>query len=100
MGLKKHAEVCPVCKCSGKYKNYIDCNHTALTYTESTCHGCGGSGWVTVTDDATPELPYQNPYGRVYINSDVEKCEYLGQTKVKLCDGYDHYISCHIPYID
>jgi hypothetical protein len=32
-----HSELCPVCKGSGVFDG-------------RTCHGCGGSGWVTVHD--------------------------------------------------
>lgn len=43
-----HAELCPVCKGSGKYKKYFTTFSTGAIYTEMTCHGCGGKGWVVV----------------------------------------------------
>jgi len=46
-----HAEICPVCRGTGKYKDYMDCNYTATVYIEKICHGCNGSGWVTVGYD-------------------------------------------------
>lgn len=39
-------QICPVCNGSGKYKGNWDPNVTALPM-ETTCHGCGGLGWVT-----------------------------------------------------
>ena len=107
--MKKHAEICPVCKGKGVYIEYFDCNHTASTYTQHTCHGCSGTGWVTVTDDDTPDIPYYNPYGRTYLEkrdnstyNNTEFCEYYMQHKIKYPDGSNHYVSCdyHIPYID
>ena len=42
-----HAEVCPVCHGKGTiprdYGKWISYDEG-----EKTCHGCGGSGWVTV----------------------------------------------------
>lgn len=49
----EHAEICPVCSGSGKYKNMK-------------CHGCDGRGWVKVGTDyphISPYRPYQpEPY--------------------------------------
>jgi hypothetical protein len=52
-----HAEICPVCKGSGKATPTI------------ACHGCGGTGWVTVGYDSVPYYPsypiyptYPTPY--------------------------------------
>ena len=42
-----HAETCPVCKGSGKYK-------------KNKCHGCSGLGWVTVGVDY-PSFPPISP---------------------------------------
>ena len=43
----KEAVRCPVCEGSGKYK-------------KKKCHGCAGSGWVTIGDGGW-EIPYYNP---------------------------------------
>jgi len=48
-----HAEVCPICHGKGKIPNPE--NVTAPV--EITCHGCGGKGWVPVSDDSYP-YPY------------------------------------------
>lgn len=45
----EHAEVCPVCQGSGKYK-------------EEKCHGCDGRGWVKVGTD----YPYVQWYRHGY----------------------------------
>ena len=39
--IQSHAETCPVCWGKGKIK-------TDSTSKETTCHGCGGLGWVKV----------------------------------------------------
>lgn len=45
------AEMCPVCKGTGKYVEYLNyCTNTA-PYTEKTCHGCSGKGWVLVPEE-------------------------------------------------
>ncbi len=44
-----HAETCPICNGSGKIAirgGKLDT--TALASPTKTCHGCGGTGWVTV----------------------------------------------------
>ena len=46
-----HAERCPVCVGTGKIE-------------KETCHGCGGKGWVEVTDNEPcyyPYIPYRYP---------------------------------------
>jgi len=101
--MKRHAELCPVCKGSGKYRSSMDCNHTSITYTECTCHGCGGTGWITITDDTTPEYPYPNPFNNTYYqDSGTDSCDYYIQHKYEFPDGNNHYMSCdcHIPHID
>lgn len=42
-----HAETCPICNGSGKVPppSYPDSSAVPVPVT---CHGCGGSGWVTV----------------------------------------------------
>lgn len=44
------AEICPVCKGSGKYRKYYVTGLTADSYTETTCHGCNGIGWITISE--------------------------------------------------
>lgn len=48
-----HAEICPVCKGTGKYKEYYNLVSTTNAWTEKFCHGCDGKGWVTVQDAET-----------------------------------------------
>ena len=51
-----HAEICPICHGKGKIT-------TGKITTEGnemkTCHGCGGKGWVEVSDSPTI---YPYPY--------------------------------------
>jgi len=44
------AVTCPVCDGKGTVSNMGYNGHTS-TLTEITCHGCGGKGWVEVSDD-------------------------------------------------
>lgn len=45
-----HGEICPICKGTG----VVSGNTPDLTARYSiTCHGCGGLGWITVTDVRT-----------------------------------------------
>jgi len=48
-----HAEICPVCKGTGKYE-------------EKLCHGCGGKGWIEIGKDDNQYFPfvpyYPSPY--------------------------------------
>lgn len=48
--VKCHAERCPVCNGTGTYVEKYQPAHstTTITLQRSTCHGCGGKGWVTV----------------------------------------------------
>jgi len=41
------ADLCPVCRGSGKYKSS---NPVERLHGEKPCHGCWGRGWVEVTD--------------------------------------------------
>ena len=51
------AVLCPVCGGSGEV---ADKHNKAAT---TTCHGCGGKGWVEVQDDNPPTyVPYYPPY--------------------------------------
>jgi len=45
-----HAEKCPVCGGTGRVNLEPDPGTTAQMGNEVLCHGCGGSGWVTVAD--------------------------------------------------
>jgi len=54
----RHAELCPVCSGSGKYK-------------KKKCHGCGGKGWIEVGRDMDFSIPpyprpWPNPYDSPY----------------------------------
>ena len=94
--MRKHAEVCPVCKGSGKYRDYTNCNYTATIYVERTCHGCNGTGWITVTDDYTSG--WENPPKGTVVFSDSEAdmnryfqefCESRGINFSEFCDKDD-----------
>lgn len=100
--MKKHAEICPVCKGSGSYKDYTDCNYTATIYVERTCHGCNGAGWVEVIDDYTQDWNhlYQgtlifNNRGKNINKHYQEFCEEKDIQPVEFCDKGNH-----IPRID
>jgi hypothetical protein len=48
-----YAERCPVCNGAGKvYTNYYDGAQ------QKTCHGCSGTGWVTVWDITDQPAPW------------------------------------------
>ena len=52
-----HAEICPVCKGTGKVPDPNKYNSTALKDLVP-CHGCNGLGWVTVWEyTTTPYMP-------------------------------------------
>ena len=42
-----HAELCPVCKGTGRHS---DDNTKTIGAELNICHGCSGKGWVTVED--------------------------------------------------
>lgn len=46
-----HAEKCPVCGGTGKILK-DEYPFTTAINNPTTCHGCGGLGWVTVQDGA------------------------------------------------
>jgi hypothetical protein len=46
-----HAEICPVCGGKGRI-NDVDPTDACVARWKR-CHGCGGSGWVTVQDSDT-----------------------------------------------
>ena len=87
--MKRHAEVCPVCKGSGKYRDYTNCNYTATIYVERTCHGCNGSGYTS---------GWENPPQGTIVFSDNETdmnkyfqefCESRGIKYIEFCDKDD-----------
>ena len=100
--MKRHAEICPVCKGSGKYKEYLDYVTSTRAYIEKTCHGCHGSGWVEVTDNYASDLN-DLPQGTIVFSdseTDMNKyyqefCENRGIKPVEFCDEDNH-----IPHID
>ena len=51
-----HAETCPICGGTGKFRYPLLDGSSSATPLESTCHGCGGLGWVTVQDRDRPRL--------------------------------------------
>lgn len=61
-----HSEICPICKGCGIYKEYYDYVNTTGAFSQRTCHGCNGKGWITVPDsypsyrhpDLGPEIMY------------------------------------------
>ena len=49
--LETKADLCPVCNGTGKYKKIIEPDKNTsmgLCSYETTCHGCNGTGWVTI----------------------------------------------------
>ncbi len=44
------AELCPVCKGTGKYVRFPYLAGTNAAEYEQVCHGCGGQGWVQVPE--------------------------------------------------
>jgi len=64
-----HAEKCPVCGGTGKIPCAEKCGSTA-SQDLVTCHGCGGTGWVTVTDATDWQIPnmvMQNVEAGLYV---------------------------------
>lgn len=53
-----HAEICPVCKGSGRIGSE--------RHERRDCHGCGGKGWVEVgSDDSVVPWPIQSYYPQI-----------------------------------
>lgn len=46
--VENKADLCPVCNGSGIYINYKYSGTTIKWQSKTTCHGCGGKGWVVV----------------------------------------------------
>lgn len=78
--MSNHSEICPVCKGSGKYKEYWDYNTTTGASYEHTCHGCNGKGWVVVPD--------------------VDNGDFFNRVTYKYNISQDANIDTHIPHID
>lgn len=53
--MSTHAELCPVCHGTGKYKDYSYSNYGSNIFIENTCHGCNGKGWVTIENNKEEE---------------------------------------------
>ncbi len=45
-----HAEKCPICYGTGQ----VNPDPVGTAVNLKTCHGCGGTGWVTVQDNDAP----------------------------------------------
>ncbi len=58
-----HSEICPVCKGKGKVDNNPP---TSASCNLKTCHGCSGTGWITVSDNVEPYPPPFNPENPVW----------------------------------
>ena len=53
-----HAERCPICNGKGTIpENYGWIDPTNTSENEKTCHGCGGKGWIEVSDQQY--IPYE-----------------------------------------
>ena len=46
--VENKADLCPVCRGTGIYKEIINYGTSAECGTERACHGCGGKGWVVI----------------------------------------------------
>lgn len=75
-----HAEVCPVCKGTGKVKEYdkhfspFGFNFSSsFSFTEKTCHGCLGKGWITVTDTSDILKYDYSKRSTMNINTNIEE---------------------------
>ena len=51
------AVLCPVCNGSGVVADNSMCGGTSVANPTKVCHGCGGKGWVAVSD-YSPVMPY------------------------------------------
>lgn len=68
-----HAEKCPVCNGHGQIEQLPNKDDsTNMKNNFVTCHGCNGTGWVTVKDDdgnwtyPSPVPYYPPPYQPIY----------------------------------
>lgn len=54
MMIENKADLCPVCKGTGKYTEYnVYVGSNFNTTIERTCHGCDGKGWVIFPEIST-----------------------------------------------
>lgn len=83
-----HSEICPVCGGTGVYKlvkyrqlgtPYPFVSGPIEYYSEKTCHGCQGKGWITIEDKQ-----WQPVYYGTGTNESITT---------------DHTLSNHIPNI-
>ena len=51
--VENKADLCPVCRGTGIYKEYVNYGTSGTLSTERTCHGCGGKGWVIIPSSNT-----------------------------------------------
>lgn len=61
--VKSCVEICPVCKGTGVYKEYVNYGTSTGGYSEHTCQGCGGKGWITTVEKSNSQT---NNYGGTY----------------------------------
>ena len=54
------AVICPVCGGSGKYNKEPPSVTTGMSFQE-TCHGCIGTGWVSVVEEQLTYCPVTIP---------------------------------------
>ena len=101
--MKKHAELCPVCKGSGKYKDYSYSNYSANIYIEKVCHGCGGIGWVSVIDEETLEDTLNINSTIIFSDTETDMNRYYEEFCKDKGIDYEDFNSSndnHIPHID
>ena len=55
-----HAEICPICNGEGQVKDKRNPSPHAMKQ----CHGCGGTGWITVQEPSPIVPKIDKPYFR------------------------------------
>ena len=50
--IENKADLCPVCKGTGKYREIVSYGTITAKF-EKTCHGCDGKGWVIFPEIST-----------------------------------------------